>query len=70
MKHRSQKPGSNTAVKAAPAFDLRWTLRAIKPRSAPDLERHHETQDIRVLIRRPLRDFCTFQRIAARQLRA
>jgi hypothetical protein len=30
---------SNTAVKAAPAFGLRWTLRDKAPRSAPYLQR-------------------------------
>ena len=29
----------NTAVKAAPAFGLRWTLRDKPPRSAPYLQR-------------------------------
>ncbi len=30
---------SNTTVKAAPAFGLRWTLRDKAPRSAPYLQR-------------------------------
>jgi hypothetical protein len=30
----------NTAVKAAPAFGLRWTLRDKPPRSAPYLQRY------------------------------
>jgi hypothetical protein len=31
---------ANTAVKAAPAFGLRWTLRDKAPRSAPYLQRY------------------------------